>query len=401
MSLIQNLSKNETIRIYYKSEDFVPGLDVRFDFYRLSGVAIAENQPADGEIPDRGVYYYDFTAPNEDIYIVGQAHAPDDEAQEPIVFKVGNPLSQTLFYYTEKDDDSISYRIYDSLGVNQQSGILTNVPNTFFRYTTFSSDEDNYFFEVDDEFLARRFRGRPPSTVVIDAVTGTFTIIEPIVSGDALVIVNVFEGDVDVIPPPQDGEFAVVIFPIISSIIDPVLSGDALVEVNVFEGTVSTPGAVTGTLPPLVSSVIPPTVSGDGVEDAFVLEGTFTVNQPVVTGETTDKPQPPPSQGYPFDANLSLGAASAICGVVSGRVRRCVTIQFKICGTTNFECEEGIYQKDKKYDELISLSKICKENKKKQTIKLSEIKHNQKKNNSVIKIVKVRNNNGKQYNLQK
>ena len=164
--MVLNVLKNGVVRIYYKSDGLVPLLDVRFTLSKINGDPIVTNVPADGEVAGRGVYFYDLTTPNEDIYIVGRGYYLRDGQvtdPEPLVLKSGNASPQALFFYSEREfPTSPSYRIYDILGDNVQDGNLASVSNTFFWYTFFTAAvvgaaESTFFFEVESELLAKGF----------------------------------------------------------------------------------------------------------------------------------------------------------------------------------------------------------------------------------------------------
>lgn len=392
---IQNLAKNQTIRVYYRSSAQQDGLNVRFDFFNVSGLYSAQNAPYDGFVAGKGVYYYDFTAPNQDTYVLGIAYLNDKQDVEPIVFKVGQPTQQLLFYYTEKTIvGGLDYRVYDEQGVILQEGQLSQVSDTYFWYVEFTSPlgavaDDNFFFEVDDTYSVESFNPAMVDTDVTTTITvfninssliapvvsGTsffqantlaanFSIINPQISGDAIIPISVFEATSTVITvintEVQEGSQTVQ-----SNLISPTIRGDALVVVSVFEADTAVPESVKVGMQQLTSSLIAPQVKADAVVDVSaliltvnlnsnviatqsipvsVIDSGFTLNQPTVVAETNAPPVP--ITGYPYDNHLTLGAAPGFpMGVVSGKRTRFITIQFKIC-KKDFVCEEGIYQRE-------------------------------------------------------
>ncbi len=397
MSSVQNIAKNSTIRVYYKSSSLETGLDVRFDFYKLSGQPISINQPADYEVPGKGVYYYDFTSPNENTYVVGKAYVAGYTDVEPIVFKVGEPSQKVLFYYTEKTIlRPLTYRVYNTLGDNVQEGELTGIGSTSFYYTVFTppptpflQTDNNFFFEVDDTYASEPFVAGVASITVpvfditstLQAVTvagegvyddstntTTIQIIQPTVTADALVVVNVFSGLVSPVPPEETGDATVTtsIDSVTSSLIQPVVSGDAVVMVSVFDGITVVPQPEIpnyfASIQSVSSSLNTPVVSGDAVvnvstltlntvihsvvagqvTEVGVLGLSITVNQPKVVAQQ-NAPQTP-TDGYPYDDRWSLGAAPGIPLGIGSQKWPFITIQFRICGD-NFTCQEGIYHK--------------------------------------------------------
>lgn len=410
MSSVQNLAKNETLRVYYKASGLVSGLDVRFDFLRLSGSPIVLNNPADAEIPGRGIYYYDFTAPNEDIYVIGSAYVDDYIDLEPIIFKIGEPAQKCLFYYTEKNIvGQLTYRIYNTNGTTVQEGNLEQISSTNFWYAVFEtpsepSIDNNYFFEVDDTYSAQPFVAGVVSKIVDVFVissalqnvfvsgegiyedttqtstvqivnpiisaegvfedftqTRTIQIISPTVSANALVLVNVFDTITSI--QSSNADLTVNINSIAATIVQPALSTDALIQVSVFDAVATTPSEAVVEIQSITSTLIPPNITADANVSISVF--TVTSNLPsILVGNfvsaekqtlstsilspkiTAEKRSRQPQKGYPYDDKYTLGAGA---GIPIGVVsgNRSPYITIQFkICGDNFPCEEGIYQKE-------------------------------------------------------
>lgn len=398
MSSIRSLNKNESIRIFYRSSSSTLNLDVRFNFLRLSGVSIFGEQLADGEVPNKGIYYYDFTAPNEDVYLVGLSYIGNKIDVEPIVFKVGNPFPQALFYYTEKEFSSPpSYRVYDTYGSEEQIGILASVPETGFWYTNFtprnSTSDSYYIFEVSDEFTAKGFSPSLVSQTILvsnlsanilspnvfagstqtsSTFESTISQISPYVSGDANVVVSVFEASVSE-SKISNYTNTVDVFVPSTVFVQPVVSADAIVSVSVFESATSLPeNTIEAAIVSGVLEVIQPSILTDSDITNVVISGNVTLNQPHVFAEKRVKNK----QGYPYDAGASLGVAPGIAafGVASGRRRYSISLWFKVSSKSrNFESRENIYDKVPRYDLSVSLKEFKRRKKRRLNLNLNAL----------------------------
>jgi len=341
---ILTVAKNDTIRIIYKSDRLVSGLDVRFTLLKLDGTVVANDVSADSEITARGVYYYDFTTPNEDTYVVGTGYIANSATNttEPIVFKIGNANPQTLFHFGQSDS-APAYRIYDLNGDTIVSDTLTSVAGTDFWYTTYTpalgilalQSDPTLFFEVPSANLTAAFL---PGTVAVslNTIDIVASILQPLTAADAEVEVEPCSLVGSVLSPTlvSSSNIDVGASALTAAVIQPVIAADAVIEsipseanVEVQEpsiqaGAISGVGVVNATV-----AVLAPAIStGDTALNPASAALFVSVLQPTIIAEKTEipKPKPPPRKsGWPHDAHLSLGAAPGIAlGVVSGNLRR-------------------------------------------------------------------------------
>lgn len=210
---------------------------------------------------------------------------------------------------------------------------------------------------VNNQTLVLMGMGEDSSGTILSA---NISLLTPVVSANALVVVNVFDAATNVpstgVPSIND----VASLPIDSQLNSPVISAGATVSIIAFSATGSLQNQVDNTAIIEKQSV------------------TTSVLQPKVTGEK----QKQQTSGWPYDAGNTLGAGAGIpFGVISGTGRKSpyITIQYKICGD-NFPCEEGIYQKESGLRNTIK-------------IVIDKIRHKVKKSNVKIKgdIVKMKN----------
>jgi hypothetical protein len=191
-------------------------------------------------------------------------------------------------------------------------------------------------------------------------LSANISLLTPVVSANALVVVNVFEASTDVPSTSMPSTNEVDPLLINSQLNSPVISAGAMVSVIAFSAT--------GSLQ-------------NEVDDTAIIEKqsvATSILQPKVTGEK----QKQQTSGWPYDAGNTLGAGAGIpFGVISGTGKKSpyITIQYKICGD-NFPCEEGIYQKESGLRNTIK-------------IVIDKIRHKVKKSNVKIKgdIVKMKN----------
>lgn len=134
--MITYVNKNETINLYYQTDDLQPA-DVEFDIYDLDGLLL-DTLLGDTVLDGKSLYTAEYTTPNEDTYILGVGREDDEENPVPFILAVGQPAKK-FFYYTETpQNDVITYRIYDVDGVEHQSGDLIRITNNFY-YADISS----------------------------------------------------------------------------------------------------------------------------------------------------------------------------------------------------------------------------------------------------------------------
>jgi hypothetical protein len=149
MSIIE-ASKNETITIYYKDATLRSNRDVFFSAWDQNGTVIFTDQPADGEIPDSGVYHYDITTPNTDSYML--VLATDNEDPEGLTIKVGSPTIERGFYLRGdlKEEVQMLYEIYDTSSTILDEGTLNNVANGFYSTGPTQSLAEPFFLQINE-----------------------------------------------------------------------------------------------------------------------------------------------------------------------------------------------------------------------------------------------------------
>jgi hypothetical protein len=160
---MQLIEKNSTTRVHYQSHDLEPGLDVRFTLRKMSGDKVLDNVAADGEITP-GLYYKDFTSPNEDTYLYGTGSVVGGAIShvQAIALQVDSPVDDVLFYADGNylTAQIFSYKIYTLAGDIVQSGTLDELNDGFYN-TLYNdlADEVPYFFEVDGKIAALAVKG--------------------------------------------------------------------------------------------------------------------------------------------------------------------------------------------------------------------------------------------------
>ena len=144
------VSKNDSIRIYYKADALSPSVSVVFNIWNDSATQLETNTPATTEISSEGVYYLNFTTPNSDVYLLIKGSLSDDSKATPSVFKVGSPSTEKVFYVDNEfvAGKTIPYVIYDSNPTTLSSGNLTNITNGFYSVDVTALTKP-WFFEVN------------------------------------------------------------------------------------------------------------------------------------------------------------------------------------------------------------------------------------------------------------
>ena len=80
------VGRNTTVRVYYyQPNNVVSGLDIVFDVWEETGIALYSSVPAT-ELDSRGLYYADILTPNADVYIFGVGRESDSDLKSPFVF---------------------------------------------------------------------------------------------------------------------------------------------------------------------------------------------------------------------------------------------------------------------------------------------------------------------------
>lgn len=137
---------NQTLRLFYKADKVASGQNVLFNIWDDSGNSLVSN--AVGlEIGSEGVYYYEYTTPGTDLYLLVLS-TNNGISPKPDILKVGNP-SEKVFYVQGgfKTGKLIGYEIYGDDGVTQQSGILTDIVSGFYSADS-SGLTPPWFFQV-------------------------------------------------------------------------------------------------------------------------------------------------------------------------------------------------------------------------------------------------------------
>lgn len=147
------VQKNNLIKIYYKTHKLQTGLPVVFTIITDNGVILENNTPATTEIGSNGLYYLDFTTPNQDTYLLVKSGLLGGLDEAPIVLRCGDPSEDKLFYVekTFKTGQSIPYCIFDLSGTILQQGNLTERFFGFYSVNINNLNEGTYFFKVDPD----------------------------------------------------------------------------------------------------------------------------------------------------------------------------------------------------------------------------------------------------------
>ena len=139
---------NSFLRIFYKTDKLISGLDVTFNIWNENGIKLYDNEPAISEVGTEGVYYFELTTPLTDSYLLIIGSTSVGEFPKPQIIKVGNP-DQKLFYVHGEftANKSISYEIHDENGDVLSSGNLINVTNAIY-YADGTGLSEPWFFRV-------------------------------------------------------------------------------------------------------------------------------------------------------------------------------------------------------------------------------------------------------------
>ncbi len=123
---------NANFRIFYKEETLSADENITFSVWKDDGTNLHLSQPATQEIPNSGVYYYDFTTPSTTTYLL--ILATDGNKPKGTVLQVGSPTTEKSFYLDGNlnEDVSHAYIIFDYLSVELDSGTLDNVAGGFY-----------------------------------------------------------------------------------------------------------------------------------------------------------------------------------------------------------------------------------------------------------------------------
>lgn len=144
---VYSYDKNTPQRLFYKDAKLKKGMNVTFTVWNDSGEIVFENQTA-SQIPNAGVYYYDFVTPNEDTYLV----ALGTEGSDPqgVVLKIGSPTVEKAFYLHGelKENLSVPYEVFDINSNVLSSGEMVNIVSGFYS-TNVTGLNKPWFFEAN------------------------------------------------------------------------------------------------------------------------------------------------------------------------------------------------------------------------------------------------------------
>lgn len=145
---VKEVNKNINQRVFYKDAYLRSGRTILFSAWKENGEQVYLNQPADSEIPNSGMYYYDFITPNFDSYVL--VIATDGQDPQGSALKVGNP--QDLAFYLRGDlaeNLTTNFEIYDISSNILSSGTMENVSNGFYK-TSVQGLAKPWFLEVNE-----------------------------------------------------------------------------------------------------------------------------------------------------------------------------------------------------------------------------------------------------------
>lgn len=130
---IKSASKNSTYRTFYKDAYLRSGRSIWFNAWNENGDSIYENQLITAEIPNIGIYYYDFTTPNIDSYVL--IIATDNQDPQGTVLKIGNPIERTFYLRGDLAEGvTTTFEIYDQSSNILATGVMESIVSGF--YTT-------------------------------------------------------------------------------------------------------------------------------------------------------------------------------------------------------------------------------------------------------------------------
>ncbi len=119
-------------RVFYKEDALRPGEAIKFSIWNQGGSNLFLNQPATQEIINTGVYYFDFTTPSVDSYLL--ILSTDGVQPKGTVLQVGTPAIEQSFYLRGDLDNTqtVTYEIYDAASTTLDSGTMSSVVSGFY-----------------------------------------------------------------------------------------------------------------------------------------------------------------------------------------------------------------------------------------------------------------------------
>ena len=129
---IKFTAKNADYSVFYKEEALRTSEDIRFSIWNQSGNNLFLNQPATQGIINTGVYYFDFTTPSVDSYLL--ILCTDGVQPKGTILQVGTPAIEQSFYLRGDLDDTqtVTYEIYDTASTTLDSGTMSSVVSGFY-----------------------------------------------------------------------------------------------------------------------------------------------------------------------------------------------------------------------------------------------------------------------------
>jgi hypothetical protein len=147
MIKIKSINKDANHRIFYKDALLRQNRHVTFTAWNEDGETVFSNESA-FNIFDSGSYYYNFTTPNIDSYllIIGS----DGSDPQGISLKIGEPSNQLVFYLHSNltEDLIINYEIYDENSNILDEDIMTNIAGGFY-YINVNELAEPWFLRVN------------------------------------------------------------------------------------------------------------------------------------------------------------------------------------------------------------------------------------------------------------
>lgn len=149
---MKTVSPLESFNAFYKEGSLATGDSVTFSVWKQDGTQLVNNQPAQVEIPNTGVYYYNITAPNENTYLL--IYATDGEKPSVQVVQVGLPSSRVWYWGgSNVGGDTVPYHAFD-YSSQFESGSMADLSNGFY-YVDSSAWSLPWFVNIDDIIIAK------------------------------------------------------------------------------------------------------------------------------------------------------------------------------------------------------------------------------------------------------
>lgn len=150
---MNQVQKNNLIKIYYKTHKLQTGLPVVFTIINDNGVFLELNTPANTEIGTNGLYYLNFTTPNYDTYLLVKSGISGNIDEVPLVLRCGNPSENKLFYVEKRfqTGKTIPYNIFNITGTIIKQGNLNEDYLGFYHVNVDDLSNGTYFFRVDPD----------------------------------------------------------------------------------------------------------------------------------------------------------------------------------------------------------------------------------------------------------